>query len=87
MSHNFYSDAKWCTDNDYQVYIRPIDSQFCIAVRRGGISSEGKDWYYKEDMRIDTPEVIGTLRYKTVEKAEEKIHEVYSYLRNLIENR
>ena len=83
MSHRYYSNAKWCVENDYQVYIRPIDSQFCIAIRRGGISSQGKDWYKDKDSGVEytSSEVLGSMRYKTVEKATEKIPEVYKYLR------
>lgn len=81
MNHNSYSDAKWCVDNDYQVYIRPIDSQFCIAIRRGGISSHGKDWRVENDIEYTSSEVLGSMRYKTVEKATEKIPEVYKYLK------
>ncbi len=81
MNHNSYSDAKWCLEHDYQVYIKPIDGQFCIAIRRGGVSSEGKDRYFVNGVEISTPEILGSMRYKTVEKATEKIPEVYKYLK------
>lgn len=81
MNHNYYSDAKWCIENDYQVYIKPIDSQFCIAIRRGGISSCGKDWHKEGGTEYTSSEVLGSVRYKTVEKATEKIPEVYKYLK------
>lgn len=81
MNHNSYSDAKWCLDNDYQVYIKPIDGQYCIAIRRGGISSKGKDWHKENGVEYTSSEVLGSMRYKTVEKATEKIPEVYKYLK------
>jgi hypothetical protein len=81
MNHNSYSDASWCIQNDYQVYIKPIDGQFCIAIRRGGISSCGKDWHMEKGVEYTSSEVLGSMRYKTVEKATEKIPEVYKYLK------
>ena len=81
MNHNSYSDAKWCQEHDYQVYIKPIDGQFCIAIRRGGISSHGKDWRMENGIEYTSSEVLGSMRYKTVEKATEKIPEVYKYLK------
>jgi hypothetical protein len=82
MNHNFYSDAKKCIELDYQVYIKPIDGQFCIAIRRGGISSCGKDWHRENGNEYTSTEVLGSMRYKTVQKAEEKLSEVYKYIVN-----
>ena len=32
------SDFKWCIDNDWQVYIKPINTiHYKIAIRKGGI--------------------------------------------------
>ena len=54
MNQNNCSSFKWCVDNDWQVYIRLIGARYRIAIRKGGISSCGKDYYYevrdKEDM-------------------------------------
>lgn len=82
MIHNFYSDLKWCIDNDYQVYIVPESTYFRIAIRKGGISSEGKDYYITNGVWINTPEVLGNERYKTIEKATEVLPRVFKYLRN-----
>jgi hypothetical protein len=46
-----YSDAKWCIDNDYQVYIKPDGPGARICVRHGGISSCGKDNYYDPERK------------------------------------
>ena len=41
------SDFKWCIDNDWQVYIKPINTiHYKIAIRKGGISTNGKDKFY-----------------------------------------
>ena len=49
---------RWCVENDFQVYLVPMDSQgkgkYKIAVRRRGITTEGKDFIIKDEIRIDS---------------------------------
>ena len=42
---SWISDFNWCIDNDWQVYIIPgTYKDHRIGVRKGGISSHGKDY-------------------------------------------
>jgi len=76
----FYS--KWCIDNDFQVYIKPESYYYKIAIRKGGITSNGRDFYYDREtgMEYYSSEKTGSVRYKTVEMASAKLHDVYKYL-------
>ena len=73
---------KWCIENDFQVYIKPESYYFKIAIRKGGISSNGKDFYYDRDTDFEytSSEKIGSVRYKSVDIASEKLQDVYKYL-------
>lgn len=81
----FHSDFNWCVDNDFQVYIKPMEiTGHCrIAVRKGGISTEGKHSHYckEKDITLYSKETLGSVLYKNQKTANEKIPEVYSYLR------
>lgn len=82
---NWYSDFKWCIENDFQVYILPLHhTGHCkIAIRRGGITTEGKDSKYCKDTGIThySKEMLGSVTYKNQKLATEKLPEVYEYLR------
>ena len=82
MSWN--SDFKWCIENDWQVYVKPINTLHCkIAIRKGGISTNGYDqWYDKEnDLTIYSKEHLGKDTYSCQKKAMKKLPEVYKYLK------
>jgi hypothetical protein len=72
---------KWCIENDLQVYIKPEHSFARICIRRGGITSEGKDYYYTNGIRVNTPEQRGTVLYKSQDLAAKELVNVYKYLR------
>jgi hypothetical protein len=81
---NWSSDFKWCIDNDWQVYVKPINTMyFKIAIRKGGISTNGKDKFYdaKKSITLYSKEHLGKIEYKTQKKAMDKLPEVYKYLR------
>lgn len=85
---DYYSNAKWCIDNDFQVYVKPDYPHFRIAVRRGGISTHGKDFRTDEcGFEHTSSEQLGTVKYKTVQQADEKIREVHEYLKNKYGNK
>jgi len=85
MTVNFHSDFKWCIDNDFQVYVQPIyGSGHCkIAIRKGGISTDGKSAKYcpEKEMMLYSEETLGSVIYKNQKLANEKLPEVYKYLR------
>lgn len=85
---DYYSNAKWCIDNDFQVYVKPDYPHFRIAVRRGGISTHGKDFRVDEcGFEHTSTEQLGTVKYKTADLAGDKIREVHEYLKNKYEKR
>jgi len=73
---------RWCIENDYQVYIKPDSYLYRIAIRKGGITSNGKDFHYdrENDFEHTSSERIGSVRYKSVDIASAKLHDVYKYL-------
>lgn len=79
--NSIVSDAQWCIDNDYQVYIKKDSTHYRIAIRRGGITTDGKDIKYIDDVQHTSSESLGSVRYKTVADADKKINNVYKYLR------
>jgi hypothetical protein len=89
MNQSNCSSFKWCVDNDWQVYIRFIGARYRIAIRKGGISSCGRDYYYDKDTgeTFTSEENLGSVMYKKQEEAESKIWEVYAYLRKRYEQK
>jgi hypothetical protein len=75
------TNFKWCIENDFQVYIVPEHSFARICVRKGGITSEGKDFYYTNGVKVNTLEKRGTVLYKSQLLASKELEKVYKYLR------
>jgi hypothetical protein len=82
---NWYSDFKWCIENDFQVYVKPLKNggECKIAIRKGGISTEGKPSKYNKEkgLTLYSKETLGTVIYKNQKKAFEALPKVYNYLR------
>lgn len=79
------SDFKWCIDNDFQVYVKLINTIHCkIAIRKGGISCEGKSSLYCKETKITSysKETLGNIIYKSQDKAFAELPRVYKYLRD-----
>lgn len=82
QTKSFYSDLKWCIDNDWQVYIVPTKGKMCrIAIRKGGITTEGKDCKYINGVRYTSQEVLGQLEYDDQKQAQYAMPKVYEQLR------
>lgn len=79
------TDFNWCIENDFQVYIIPEHSFARICIRRGGITSYGKDFYYTNGVRVNVVEQKGTVLYKSQDLAAKELSKVYKYLRNKYE--
>ena len=79
------SDLQWCIDNDFQVYIKKMNysGYFKVAIRKGGISSNGKDIFFckKTQMNLYSVEKLGKIDYKNQEKANNVLPGVYKYLK------
>ena len=88
--NSLYSDFKWCIENDFQVYIKPITNtgQCNIAIRKGGISTEGLPSKYNEEkgLTLYSTETIGSVIYKNQKEAGKKLPEVYKYLKDTYGN-
>ncbi len=79
------SDFKWCIENDWQVYLKVVNNVHCrIAIRKGGISSQGKHFHYckEQDLKFFSKETLGNVIYKNQNKAFEELPKVYKYLRD-----
>ena len=80
------SDFKWCIENDFQVYVKPVASkQFKIAVRKGGISTNGKDMHYCKikEITLRSTETLGPQIYQNQKQAFKSLPKAYKYLRNV----
>lgn len=83
------SDFNWCIENDFQVYIKPdkFDSTnkgappFRICIRRGGITTEGKEFTYVDGVKFESTLTVGTIEYKTMAEASVAMDDVYEKLR------
>lgn len=76
-------DFRWAIQNDWQVYVKPYGGGAYIAVRKGGISSCGKDYHYDRVTGLEyySNEVVGTVYYKSIDKAMEALPKAYKFLR------
>jgi hypothetical protein len=77
---------KWCLENDFQVYIEPLNkypgcNKFVVVVRRGGIKSNGLDSLYKDNNVYRSKAVIGEKIYRNTKDASEGVREVHEMLR------
>ena len=76
------TDFNWCIEKDFQVYIIPEHSFARICIRKGGITSEGKDFYYTNGIKVNTLERKGSVLYKSQLLAAKELNRVYKYLRD-----
>jgi len=85
MDSETIDNFKWCIKNDFQVYVKLTEfSGHCrIAIRKGGISTEGKSSIYCKETSLTTysTETLGSVLYKSQAKAFEKLPSVYKYLK------
>lgn len=75
----------WCIENDFQVYLVPVDpngkGKYKIAVRRRGITTEGKDYSYVNGVKIDSKLSEGDMVFKNSIEASNYLNNVYEHLR------
>lgn len=80
-----FDNMKWCVENDFQVYLVPLDStgkgKYRIGVRRKGITTEGKDFIYVNNLRIDSKETLTEAIFKNAQEASNNVNLVYKILR------
>lgn len=89
ITQDYLSDFRWCIENDFQVYIKPINysGNFKVAIRKGGISTRGKDSLYCKIKKttIYSSENLGSKLYKNQKLAMDVLPSVYKYLRETYE--
>ena len=80
-----FDDLRWCIANDFQVYLVPMDSRgngkYKIAVRRRGITTDGKDYADVDGVRVDSKVTLGDTVYRSSLEATNNLNNVYGYLR------
>lgn len=82
-----FDDFKWCIENDFQVYLVPLSEKnvapgkFKIAVRRGGISTEGKEYKEVNGRPFKSKEALSELTFDNQKDASDHMNYVYRHLR------
>ena len=81
-----FDDFKWCIENDFQVYLVCLNhtgkGPHKVAVRRRGISSNGKDIHFTEDgTEITSEEKLSKDTFKNQKDATEYMNKLYGILR------
>lgn len=75
----------WCVENDFQVYLHPLTDSgkgACkIAVRRRGITTEGKDYKYINDIKVSSSVSLSNKIYRTHADAYKDFNNVYKVLK------
>jgi hypothetical protein len=75
-------DFNWCVKNNFQVYGRPDhEGKLRIAIRRGGIITEGKDYIIINGVKHVSVENIGENEYKNMNELSLYLPAVYKQLR------
>lgn len=87
------SNFNWCVDNDFQVYIRPVEwisngrggyyggKECQIHIRKGGITTEGKEYVWKDGVKFYSKVTVGNKVYGSHVEAAEACWDVYAKLR------
>lgn len=82
-----FEDFKWCIENDFQVYLVLLSEKnvstgkFKIAVRRGGITTEGKEGMIVNGRPFKSKETLSELTFDNQKDASDHINYVYRHLR------
>lgn len=80
-----FDDFKWCIKNDFQVYLVPLlktgNGAYKIAVRRGGITTDGLNFKNVNGKKIYSKETISEKTFKNISDATNYINLVYKLLR------
>lgn len=90
-----FDDMRWCIDNDFQVYIKPVcdvyqsngkdcyvmNGKYQIAVRRLGIKTEGRDYMKVNGVKVVSKEKLSELVFDTQVEAHNNLNYVYEHLR------
>jgi hypothetical protein len=75
-------DFNWCVKRDFQVY-GTLDSEgnLKVAIRRGGITTEGKDYVIINGIKKVSVEMLGDYEYKDMRELSLYLPAIYKQLR------
>lgn len=75
-------DFNWCVKRDFQVY-GTLDSEgkLKVAIRRGGITTEGKDYVIINGIKKVSVEMLGDYEYKDMRQLSLYLPAIYKQLR------
>ena len=80
-----FEDMKWCMENDFQVYLVPLTNdgkgEHKIGVRRGGITTEGKDFKEINGVIYRSQETLSEKTFKNSKEAHNYLNYVFKQLR------
>jgi len=78
-------DFRWCIENDFQVYLVPLTidgkGEYKIAVRRFGITTEGRDFIETNGRMVNSKETLSEKTFKNIREAHDHLNYVYKHLR------
>ena len=76
-------DFNWCVKRDFQVYgTLDAEGKLKVAIRRGGITTEGKDYIIINGVKKMSTEMIGDYEYKNMNELSLYLPAIYKQLRN-----
>jgi hypothetical protein len=75
-------DFKWCVENDFQVYAtHGADGNLRVAIRRGGITTEGKDYVIINNSKKTSKEMLGEIIYKNMDELSTYLPAIYKQIK------
>jgi hypothetical protein len=74
-------DFNWCVKNDFQVYAtHDPEGNLRVAIRRGGISTEGKDYLIINNSKKTSKEMLGEIIYKNMNELSLYLPAIYKQI-------
>lgn len=75
-------DFNWCVKNDFQVYAtHDAEGNLKVAIRRGGITTEGKDYLIVNGLKKTSKEMIGEIIYKDMNQLSLYLPAIYQQIK------
>jgi len=75
-------DFNWCVKNDFQVYAtHDSEGNLKVAIRRGGITTDGKDYLIVNGLKKTSKEMIGEIIYKDMNQLSLYLPAIYQQIK------
>jgi hypothetical protein len=76
-------DFNWCVKRDFQVYgTLDAEGKLKVAIRRGGITTEGQDYIIIDGVKKVSVETLGDYVYKDMKELSLYLPAIYKQLRD-----